>query len=73
MENQPDNVSVDPYVQEHIDLVTAIRTGKPFNEAGKYCYFNNGCNNGTYFSLYRKRDNIGRDDELRPETRSKSI
>lgn len=22
----------DPYVQEHIDLVTAIRTGKPFNE-----------------------------------------
>jgi myo-inositol 2-dehydrogenase / D-chiro-inositol 1-dehydrogenase len=27
-----DNVSVDPYVQEHIDLVTAIRTGKTFNE-----------------------------------------
>ena len=27
-----DNVSVDPYVQEHIDLVTAIRTAKPFNE-----------------------------------------
>jgi myo-inositol 2-dehydrogenase / D-chiro-inositol 1-dehydrogenase len=27
-----DNVSVDPYVQEHIDLVTSIRTGKPFNE-----------------------------------------
>ncbi len=27
-----DNVSVDPYVQEHIDLVTAIRTGKVFNE-----------------------------------------
>lgn len=26
------NVSVDPYVQEHIDLVTAIRTGKSFNE-----------------------------------------
>jgi predicted dehydrogenase len=26
------NVSVDPYVQELIDLVTAIRTGKPFNE-----------------------------------------
>jgi myo-inositol 2-dehydrogenase/D-chiro-inositol 1-dehydrogenase len=26
-------VSVDPYVQEHIDLVTAIRTGKPINEA----------------------------------------
>jgi hypothetical protein len=25
-------VSVDPYVQEHIDLVTAIRTGKTFNE-----------------------------------------
>jgi myo-inositol 2-dehydrogenase / D-chiro-inositol 1-dehydrogenase len=25
-------VSVDPYVQEHIDLITAIRTGKPFNE-----------------------------------------
>mgnify|MGYP001217046849 FL=1 len=24
--------SVDPYVQEHIDLVTAIRTGKVFNE-----------------------------------------
>ncbi len=24
---------VDPYVQEHIDLVTAIRTGKPINEA----------------------------------------
>jgi myo-inositol 2-dehydrogenase/D-chiro-inositol 1-dehydrogenase len=28
-----DDVSVDPYVQEHIDLVTAIRTGKPINEA----------------------------------------
>jgi myo-inositol 2-dehydrogenase/D-chiro-inositol 1-dehydrogenase len=28
-----DSVSVDPYVQEHIDLVTAIRTGKPINEA----------------------------------------
>ena len=27
-----DDVSVDPYVQEHIDLVTAIRTAKPFNE-----------------------------------------
>jgi myo-inositol 2-dehydrogenase / D-chiro-inositol 1-dehydrogenase len=26
------NVSVDPYVQEHIDLVTAIRTGQTFNE-----------------------------------------
>ena len=24
---------VDPYLQEHIDLVTAIRTGKPINEA----------------------------------------
>jgi myo-inositol 2-dehydrogenase / D-chiro-inositol 1-dehydrogenase len=23
---------MDPYVQEHIDMVTAIRTGKPFNE-----------------------------------------
>ncbi|MGB8489568.1 MAG: Gfo/Idh/MocA family oxidoreductase [Bacteroidales bacterium] len=32
-EGKPTNrVSVDPYVQEHIDLVTAIRTGKPFNE-----------------------------------------
>jgi hypothetical protein len=28
-----ESVSVDPYVQEHIDLVTAIRTGKPINEA----------------------------------------
>jgi predicted dehydrogenase len=27
-----DDVSVDPYVQEHIDLITSIRTGKPFNE-----------------------------------------
>jgi len=27
------SVSVDPYVQEHIDLITAIRTGKPINEA----------------------------------------
>jgi len=25
--------SMDPYVQEHIDLVTAIRTNQPFNEA----------------------------------------
>ncbi|HEX2977327.1 MAG TPA: hypothetical protein VHO68_15440, partial [Bacteroidales bacterium] len=25
-------VSVDPYVQEHIDLVTAIRNGQVFNE-----------------------------------------
>jgi myo-inositol 2-dehydrogenase/D-chiro-inositol 1-dehydrogenase len=29
----PRRVSVDPYVQEHIDLVTAIRTNKPINEA----------------------------------------
>lgn len=27
------NLMIDPYVQEHIDLVTAIRTGKPINEA----------------------------------------
>jgi myo-inositol 2-dehydrogenase/D-chiro-inositol 1-dehydrogenase len=26
------SVKVDPYVQEHIDLVTAIRSGKAFNE-----------------------------------------
>jgi len=33
-DGKPSNsVSVDPYVQEHIDLVTAIRTGKPINEA----------------------------------------
>jgi myo-inositol 2-dehydrogenase/D-chiro-inositol 1-dehydrogenase len=28
-------VKVSPYVQEHIDLVTAIRTNKPINEAEK--------------------------------------
>jgi predicted dehydrogenase len=27
------NVAVDPYVQEHIDFVTAIRTNAPINEA----------------------------------------
>ncbi|NJK87841.1 MAG: Gfo/Idh/MocA family oxidoreductase [Bacteroidales bacterium] len=33
-QGQPTNsVKVSPYRQEHIDLVTAIRTGKPFNEA----------------------------------------
>jgi myo-inositol 2-dehydrogenase / D-chiro-inositol 1-dehydrogenase len=33
-DGKPSNsVSVDPYVQEHIDLITAIRTGKPINEA----------------------------------------
>ncbi len=32
-DQKPTNtVSVDPYVQEHIDLITAIRNGKPFNE-----------------------------------------
>jgi myo-inositol 2-dehydrogenase / D-chiro-inositol 1-dehydrogenase len=32
-DGKPTNrVSVDPYVQEHIDLITAIRTGKAFNE-----------------------------------------
>lgn len=32
-DGKPTNrVSVDPYVQEHIDLVTAIRTGTVFNE-----------------------------------------
>jgi predicted dehydrogenase len=30
---QGTSVKVDPYVQEHIDLVTAIRTGVPINEA----------------------------------------
>ncbi len=33
MANPSQQVNVDPYVQEHIDLVTAIRTGKPINEA----------------------------------------
>jgi predicted dehydrogenase len=28
-----ENVKVDPYVQEHIDLITAIRTNNPVNEA----------------------------------------
>jgi myo-inositol 2-dehydrogenase/D-chiro-inositol 1-dehydrogenase len=28
-----ETVKVDPYVQEHIDLITAIRTNKPVNEA----------------------------------------
>ena len=33
-QGQPsNNVKVDPYVQEHIDLVTAIRTNQPINEA----------------------------------------
>jgi predicted dehydrogenase len=27
------SVAVSPYVQEHIDMVTAIRTNKPYNEA----------------------------------------
>lgn len=30
--NPTNSVSVDPYLQEHIDLVTAIRTNQPFNE-----------------------------------------
>jgi len=30
---ESNSVKVSPYVQEHIDLVTAIRTGQPFNEA----------------------------------------
>jgi hypothetical protein len=29
------NVKISPYDQEHIDLVTAIRTAKPINEAEK--------------------------------------
>jgi myo-inositol 2-dehydrogenase / D-chiro-inositol 1-dehydrogenase len=33
-DGKPDiNLIVDPYVQEHIDLITAIRTGKPIIEA----------------------------------------
>ena len=30
---ETNSVKVNPYVQEHIDLITAIRTVKPFNEA----------------------------------------
>ena len=30
---EPERSAMDPYVQEHIDLVTAIRTGQPINEA----------------------------------------
>jgi myo-inositol 2-dehydrogenase/D-chiro-inositol 1-dehydrogenase len=30
---EPERSAMDPYVQEHIDLVTAIRTGQPLNEA----------------------------------------
>jgi len=33
-----DKVKVSPYVQEHIDLVTAIRTGKTINEAEACAY-----------------------------------
>lgn len=32
-EGKVDRSKIRPYVQEHIDLVTAIRTGKPINEA----------------------------------------
>ena len=32
-DGKPTKRVLDPYVQEHIDLVTAIRTGKPINEA----------------------------------------
>lgn len=31
--NETSNVKVSPYIQEHIDLVAAIRNGNPFNEA----------------------------------------
>ena len=30
---EPGKSKVNPYKQEHVDLVTAIRTGKPINEA----------------------------------------
>lgn len=32
LDNEGNPVGFDPYLQEHIDLVTAIRTNKPFNE-----------------------------------------
>ncbi len=32
-EGKPDTSGILPYVQEHIDFVTAIRSGKPINEA----------------------------------------
>jgi len=32
-DGKPDKSSIDPYVQEQIDFVTAIRTGKPLNQA----------------------------------------
>jgi myo-inositol 2-dehydrogenase/D-chiro-inositol 1-dehydrogenase len=33
-------LKVDPYVQEHIDLITAIRTNKPVNEAEQVAHSN---------------------------------
>jgi myo-inositol 2-dehydrogenase/D-chiro-inositol 1-dehydrogenase len=35
-----ESVKVDPYVQEHIDLITAIRTNKPVNEAEQVAHSN---------------------------------
>jgi len=36
--NMTDQLAISPYDQEHIDFVTAIRTGKPLNEAEFVAY-----------------------------------
>ncbi len=52
--NRKREVKFSPYVQEHIDLVTAIRTGKPINEAENTAMSTLVAIMGD-FGLYRKR------------------
>ncbi len=55
----------DPYVQEHIDLVTAIRTGNQIVEAEETAKSVLTAIMGQAGCLYREKSDLGRDDGIR--------
>jgi hypothetical protein len=68
--NLPRSVKVNPYVQEHIDLVTCISQNIPINEAEGTAISNMVAIMGRVSAYTGKDSNLGRDDELRHEARS---
>ena len=61
---------MDPYVQEHIDLVTAIRTNQPFNEAESVAKSTLTAIMGRMSAYSGPEVDLGSDDVLGPETGS---
>ena len=58
----PGKTRVNPYDQEHVDLVTAIRTNQPINEAEHMAHATLAAIMGKDRRLHGQRGEMGRDD-----------